>query len=146
MAIKKGKRLELDGAVEAAVTPFTPHPSPQPSPRGGERGRNDPVFGALERVKRARNQTPGQRRKAEKDAKRNRAMFDLPEELETALDAIAERLSVPRSQVASWLMLRGLEHTQIEELVDCRRPSRSMRYEFNLESYPEVPENWKGDL
>jgi DNA-binding transcriptional ArsR family regulator len=140
MAIKKGKRLELDGAVEAAVTP-TPYPLPE-----RERGKtSDPVFGALERVKRARNQTPGQRRKAEKDAKRNRAMFDLPEELETALDEIATRLSVPRSQVASWLMLRGLEHTQIEELVDCRRPSRSMRYEFNLEDYPRLAEKWENE-
>ena len=136
MAIKKGtKRLELDGAVEAALTPI-------PSPMNG-RGGSDPVFGALERVKRARNQTPGQRRKAEKDAKRNRAMFDLPEELETALDEIAERLSVPRSQVASWLMLRGLEHTQIEELVDCREASRSMRYEFNLAEFPVLAKKWK---
>lgn len=142
MAIKKGmKRMELDGAVEAAMTLGAL--TPALSQKLGEGGRGDPVFGALERVKRARNQTPGQRRKAEKDAKRNRAMFDLPEELETALDEIAERLSVPRSQVASWLMLRGLEHTQIEELVDCREVSRSMRYEFNLADFPGLAEKWK---
>lgn len=98
----------------------------------------DPVFGALDRVRRARNQTPGQRKKADKDAKRNRVMVDLPEELEEALDRIAERLSVPRSQVATWLMLRGLEHARIEELVDAREPSRSMRFEFNLVMFPLV--------
>lgn len=137
MAIKKGKRLELDGAVEAAVSP-SPYPLPS-----REREKGDPVFGALERVKRARNMTPGQRRKAEKDLKRNRVMLDLPVELEEVLDQLADRLSVPKSQAAAWLMLRGLEHAKIEEMVDAREPSRSMRYEFNLVEFPALAEKWK---
>jgi len=139
MAIKKGeKRLELDGAVEAAISDLTPRP---PSRDG--KGEIDPVFGALERVKRARNMTPGQRRKAEKDARRNRVMLDLPVELEEVLNQLADRLSVPKSQVAAWLMLRGLEHTGINEMVDAREASRSMRYEFNLVDFPALGENWE---
>lgn len=139
MAIKKNeKRLELDGAVEAVMTPH-----PNPLPESGRGSRNDPVFGALERVKRARNMTPGQRRKAEKDLKRNRVMLDLPVELEEVLDQLADRLSVPKSQAAAWLMLRGLEHAQIEEMVYDREPSRSMRYMYNLAEFPALGEKWK---
>lgn len=147
MAIKKNeKRLELDGAVEAVLTgqALTPGTlTPALSRNAGEGEKRDPVFGALDRVRRARNMTPGQRRKAEKDLKRNRVMLDLPVELEEVLDQLADRLSVPKSQAAAWLMLRGLEHAKIEEMVDAREPSRSMRYEFNLVEFPALAETWK---
>ncbi len=135
MAIKKGKLQELDAAVGSALTP-------DPSPING-RGGIDPVFGGLERVRRARNMTPGQRRKAEKDARRNRVMIDLPKELEAVLDRIAAELSVPRSQVASYLMLLGLWAAEIDELREAREPSRSMRYEYILAVYPKIPDKWR---
>lgn len=135
MAIKKGKIQELDAAVDSALTP-------DPSPMNG-RGERDPIFGGLERVRRARNLTPGQRRKAARDAERNRVMIDLPEELEAALDRIASQLSVPRSQVASYLMLLGLWAAELDEMQAAREPSRSMRYEFNMGTFPKIPDKWR---
>ena len=131
MAVK-GKTpqpLSIDPAVEAAIGR-----SPE--------AVNDPVYGRLNKVGRARNMTQAQRRKAESDAARNRAMFDLPAELEDAIERLAKQHSVPKSQVASYLMLIGLQAVvdgsaspSIEEI---RQLSRSMRYEHNLE-LPEVP-------
>jgi hypothetical protein len=85
----------------------------------------------------------GQRRQAARSmskrqrqqAARNRMTFDIPVELEDKLTAIALDYSVPVSQLATFLMLRGLEHTSEEELLAARVPSRSMRYEFVL--YPK---------
>lgn len=85
------------------------------------------------RRERAIYQTAGERRRAEKDRKRNRAMFDLPPALEATIDELAEWLGTPKSQVAVYLMLAGLERVSREDLRAARRPSRSMRYEYVLE-------------
>jgi len=82
----------------------------------------------------------GQRRQAnrsmtkaqKRQAARNRATFDLSEEITTTLTETAAELSVPVSQLAEWYIKRGIEHTGMEELIDARKPARSMRYEFVL--------------
>lgn len=126
MAIKKGNIQDLDAAVEAVTD-----------------SERDPIFGGLEKTRRARNLTPGKRKKAEQDAARNRVMIDISPELEQVLDRVAERLSVPRSQVASYLMLMGLWAADMEEMRAACEASRSMRYEYNLARMPQIPEGWK---
>ncbi len=130
MAVRKDammvQALTIDPAVESALG----------------RSPDDPVYGGLQKVRRARNMTPGQRRKAERDAVRCRAMFDLPEDLLAALDRLAERLGVPRSQAAAYLMLVGLGRLAAEgeeALAGLRRPSRSMRFEWQLD-LPDLPD------
>ncbi len=71
-------------------------------------------------------------RKQLRDAARTKVTIDLPDDLRRNLDQIADRLSVPLSQVYRWLLLRGLEVTSIDELEAYRISSRSMRYEFVL--------------
>lgn len=120
MAIKKDAPVQkLDAAVAAVL----------------DGGQDDDL---RQRRERAQDMTPGERRKADKDRKRNRATYDLPEELERIIEQTAARLSVPKSEVATWLMIRGVENTSLDELIDSRNPSRSMRYEYVLE-IPEVP-------
>lgn len=126
MAVKRGNLQSLDLAVDAAT--------------GDER---DPIYGGLSKTRRARNMTAGQRKKAAADAARNRVMVDLPEELEAVLDRIAERLSVPRSQVMTYLMLVGLGAAELDEMRDRLTASRSMRYEYNLTGMPDIPGRWK---
>lgn len=65
-------------------------------------------------------------------ASRNVVSYDIPKDLDDHLDAMARQLSVPVSQVARWMLLRGLEHTTETELLDALLPSRSMRYQFVL--------------
>ena len=90
------------------------------------------VFEDGQRRQNARSMTKRQRQQAA----RNRMTFDIPVELEDKLTAIALDYSVPVSQLATFLMLRGLDHTSEEELLAARVPSRSMRYEFVL--YPKA--------
>jgi hypothetical protein len=76
----------------------------------------------------ARSKTKAQRNQA----KRNRLTIDLPKDLEDRLFQDAAALSVPVSQLVVWLLLRGSEVTSQDELMNARKPSRSMRYEFVL--------------
>ncbi len=111
--------FDADPAVEAAL------------------GDSDDVY---TRIARVRKMTPAQRRKAQRDQARNRVMLDLPATLETVLDAMAGDLSVPKSQAAAFLMILGL-HSVAQGTVnprDCRRPSRSMRYDYAL-NLPTIP-------
>jgi len=104
---------------------------------------SDPIYGGLTKVNRAR-MTRKQRRQAEHDAARNRVTYDLAPELDQLIEAIAKQLSVPRSQVASYLML-----CQLDQIANGKanpismwptRHSKSMRYDFNLTHFPEVPD------
>lgn len=128
MAIKKDAPVQkLDAAVEAAL---------------------DPLYDELaEARKRARNMTPAQRKKLQKDAQRNRAMFDLPDYLMRIIDQIAEENSCPKSQVAAYLMVAGL-HAMDNNIITGpgwnRKISKSMRYDYTL-VLPQVPDRWKGE-
>jgi hypothetical protein len=123
MAIKRDAPVQtLDAAVGAAI------------------GDEDDL-----RTRRAKSQgmTRGERKKAEADRKRNRAMFDLPEALERVLDEVAKEVGCPRSQVAAYLMVRGLEQVTLRELKTARGITRSMRYEWVLQ-LPDIPRGLKG--
>lgn len=112
--------------------------------RSPDAGR-DPVYGRLHKMTQARNMTPAQRRKAENDAARNRVMFDISPELEDAIDQLAEQLSAPKSQIASYLMLIGLQGLvdgTAKPIEAARQISRSMRYEHVLE-LPDVPRKFR---
>ena len=131
MAVKKGKipqALSIDPAVEAAF--------------GRSPDSADPVYGRMDAVRRARNQTPGQRRKAARDEARNKATYDLPADLSELVSQIAARFSVPVSQVAALLMTAGLQSIAAGRL-DLRdlelRPSRSPRYDWVFAELPELP-------
>lgn len=132
MAVK-GKvpqALSIDPAVEAVMGKAT----------------NDPVYGGLKQVKAARNQTKAQRRKAAADSKRNRTMFDLDAELEQVLDWLAEKNGTSRSQVAGYLMVRGLAAVEDSTLQDLpRHASRAIRFEYLLDM-PEIPEGVKNAI
>lgn len=129
MAVKKGQipqRLSIDPAVEA-------HMSQQ---------ADDPVYGQINRVRRARNMTPGQRRKAERDKARNKVTRDQRPELQAVLERIAAKESIPISQAEEVLIIAGLEAMLRGELDFHKiphRPSRSPRYDFVL-VLPDVPE------
>lgn len=88
--------------------------------------------------KAGRSMTKRQRQQA----KRNRMTFDLSPQLEEKLTQIAADFGVPVSQLAEFLLLRGLDHTSEDDLYQARTPSRSMRYEFNLFPREATP---KGD-
>ncbi len=74
-------------------------------------------------------------RQAKIDARRNRRMIDIPEDLEQHLESIATELSIPVSQLINRLIWEGLEHLTIEQLKAELVPTRSMRY-FHALPYP----------
>ncbi len=97
MAIDKSKlppprKMPLDPAVEAAMT--------------GD--PDDPIYGSLERRRRARNMTETQRRQAERDAQRTKATYDLPPSIKAAVDALAQQYEAPPSHVVALLLHHAL--------------------------------------
>lgn len=133
-----------------AVKGKSPQPLPVDSALSAHMGpaEDDPIYGRMEQVSRARKMTQSQRKKAEKDAARNRVMFDIPKALEQVVDMLAADQSVTRSQVAAYLMLAGLaglEDGTVEPIENCRQVSRSMRYEYIL-ALPDVPVGFKKRL
>lgn len=103
----------------------------------------DPAVAAYiqdgERRQATRAMTKAQRRQAS----RNKMTVDLPKALDDRLHVMAADLSVPVSQLVQYLVERGLELVTIDELIEARRPTRSMRYEFVLFSNDASP---KGQL
>jgi len=129
MVVKKlPQALSIDPAVEVIMT------------SGSGTGSKDPVYRNLAKVKRARNMTAAKKKRAEQDAARVNALIDMPQDLLDALDWIASELSVPRSQVASRLMIAAfLQLCENEGWQDWEKDlSRSMRFEFNL-VMPDLP-------
>lgn len=93
-----------------------------------------------QRFGRAAARTNAERKKAKRDAARQRALYDLPEDVIQAVDALAERISSSKSQVAAYLLITGL-HAVANGQVDlsaARRPSRSPRFEYTL-TLPKLP-------
>jgi hypothetical protein len=90
---------------------------------------------AGQRRQAARSKTGRAARQAAVDAKRNRRMIDIPEELDHYLEQIAVDLSIPVSQLITRLIWEGLEHLTIETLKGELKPTRSMRYFYTL-PYP----------
>jgi hypothetical protein len=121
MTVKRdAPKQKLDGAVEAAIS------------------ENDPVFGGMERRRRARNRTAGEAKKAQRDQKRIRATYDLPRELIDAVVAGAERELIPDSQFAAAMMIEGLKAYAAGQLDLQKVGSRSPLYDFVL-VLPGIP-------
>ncbi len=107
-----------------------------------ENGERDPIYGGLARAQRGR-MTRSQRRKAEREAERNRVTVDMPTGLDEVTQGIADQLSVPRSQVVNYLVLMALQQI-VQHKASApgwwpKEASRSMRYEYVLAQYPELP-------
>jgi hypothetical protein len=70
--------------------------------------------------------------------KAQRVTYDLPPELRQRVKALAEEQRLPASQLVTLALLRLLADHQAGRLVLSRykRPSRSPRYDWNLE-YPQ---------
>lgn len=95
----------------------------------------DPLMRDMERRRRARGMTPGQRRKAARDAARNKMTVDLPVEVEEELRRLAQAEGVSLSALTALLILYGLEELR-EGRIDLRwhkRPVRSPRFEWGLD-------------
>lgn len=130
MAVKKKRDAPLqsfgrvqDEAVEAAM------------------GNNDPLYGDIaSKAAKFRSMTPGQRRKAKFDAQRNKATYDLPEELTYLIDALAEAEHTSKSHMAAFVMVLGLY--KLMEGVDFspfKILAPTPRYDYKLE-IPKIPE------
>jgi hypothetical protein len=128
MAIEKQRmKIEMnDPAVDAAL--------------GSQQG------GLYGRIERSRRMTPAQRKKAERDAARSKVTFDWPKTLIAAVNAEAERLGVPASQVAALLAMYALREAQAGriDLLAHRRASTTPRFLCLLDlRLPEEAEGHK---
>ena len=103
-------------------------------------GRRD----EYDRAARARNMTPGQRRKAALDRERNRANLDIPAEIELVLQMLAADEMTSTSQMAVYMIALGLaEYQRVNgNLSWAKVPARSLRFEYNL-TLPEIPAELK---
>lgn len=126
MSIKKNllpqpRGFQLDPAVEAAMT----------------NSETDPVYGAMERRQRARNQTAAQRKKAERDRNRSKVTFDLPQVLINQIRQAAETEEIPPSHLAGVLLSMGLDAltSGAIDLSTYKKPSRNARYMWFLDIF-----------
>lgn len=109
----------IDPAVEAAL------------------GKPRSIYGRMARIK---EMTQAQRRKAEFDRKRTKETYDLPAWLIEAVEMIAKKYGVPKSNVAAHLLAAGLNALLSGDidLLEARRLTRSPRYEGILETPAQV--------
>jgi hypothetical protein len=130
MAIKKKRDAPLqalgnvqDEAVNAAL------------------GNQDPLYGKMaSKAARFRSMTPSQRRKAKYDAQRSKATYDLPEELISLIDSLAEVERTSKSHMVGFILSLGL-HRLLEQPLDFgefKELSPTPRYDYKLH-IPEPP-------
>lgn len=112
MAVDKGKRRAIvdDPAVGAALSP------------------SDGLYG---KIARARGMTAAQRKKAERDRKRSKVTYDLPEELISEVTRLAKELDCPAAHVAAALILEGMKAEP--DLKRLRVPANSPRFVWYLD-------------
>src|SRR3972149_4156012 len=98
MAIKKDlKRRPLEDAAVAAAM-------------GGNGSSSDPLYGRMAaQYLRARRMTPAQRKQAQRDQKRNKKTYDLPEVITSQVEMLAEKHGVPPSHLVALLLKVGLQ-------------------------------------
>ena len=102
MAVKKNtnKRLnpfdeDLDPAVVAAI---------------GSPGASDRQSATVyDRIAKVRKMTPAQKKKAQRDAARNRVGVDLSASVSSIVDVLADALQAPKSQVLAFLFMYGAQ-------------------------------------
>ena len=124
MAIKKDlKRRPLEDAAVAAAM-------------GGNGSSGDPLYGKMAAQDlRARRMTPAQRKQAQRDQKRNKKTYDLPEGITSQVETLAEQHGVPPSHLVALLLQHGLQAVE-DRQVDIRAykvRSPVPRYEWFLE-------------
>src|SRR3972149_7218239 len=98
MAIKKDlKRRPLEDAAVAAAM-------------GGNGSSGDPLYGRMAAQDlRARRMTPAERKQAQRDQKRNKKTYDLPEGITSQVELLAEQHGVPPSHLVLLLLKVGLQ-------------------------------------
>src|SRR3989304_790290 len=113
MAIKKDlKRRPLEDAAVAAAM-------------GGNGSSGDPLYGKMAAQDlRARRMTPAQRKQAQRDQKRNKKTYDLPEVITSQVETLAEQHGVPPSHLVALLLKAGLREVEDGQL-DIRAYKRS---------------------
>jgi len=92
------------------------------------------ITGGKQRKKR-RGQTQAQREKAERDAARSRASYDLPQRVKDALSFVAEEESLPVSTVAALFLSDALCRYREKRIVlndGIKELNLSPRWEFNV--------------
>ena len=96
MAVNKAKRLsafDIDPAVEAALGPSQ---------------ANQPAT-VYDHIAKLRKMTPAQRKKAQRDAARNRVGVDLPASVSSIVDVLADTFDVPKSQALAFFFMYGAQ-------------------------------------
>lgn len=97
-------------------------------------GDADPVYGAMASARaRARNQTTGQRKKAERDRQRNKVTFDLPEAQTSFIEQVAHQHQCPPSHVAALLLEYAIEHWARIDIEGRKVRTRNLRFEWFLD-------------
>lgn len=99
------------------------------------------IFGDMKKKRRALTLTPSQAKKADRDRQRSRRIYDLPEDIATAVEMYAKNESVPASQIVALLLIHGIQNLQDGHILLDKTPSRSPLFEFNLvlPGFPVVP-------
>jgi len=124
MAIKKDlKRRPLEDAAVAAAM-------------GGNGSSGDPLYGKMAAQDlRARRMTPAQRKQAQRDQKRNKKTYDLPEVITSQVEMLAEQHGVPPSHLVGLLLKQGLQAVEDGglDIRAYRVKSPVPRYEWFLE-------------
>lgn len=123
MAIDKNKSLPLrdlpmDAAVEAAMTSDP----------------DDPIYGNLERRRKARNLTDYQRRKMERDANRVKVTIEMSLSLKQRFEGTYKDAEVPPSDLVGLLLYLGIEAIESGQInLDAYRYNSNLpRYRYRL--------------
>lgn len=108
-------------------------PTPDPAVEHHLSAADDPLLSGLAQRRAARNQTKGQRKKAERDRKRNKVTFDLPEYQSAFIERISAEHECPPSHVAALLLEYAIEHWSRIDIESRKVRTRNLRFEWFLD-------------
>ena len=132
MAIKRDKSKRQSVPIDPALETHIGSSS--------EEGQgSDPIYGDIARRRaRMRNMTPYQRRKAQRDAERVKATYDLPESIKKQVDQVAKQHGVPKSHVVALGLVRLMKDIETGEidLELYKVTSKNVRFEWFLTLVP----------
>jgi hypothetical protein len=94
-----------------------------------------------EHASKLRSMTPAQRRKAEADAQRTKATYDLPAELIAAITKIAKTQNISKSDLVTEFLIRAVNDYRSGTLVldNSKEPSNTLRWSWKLKLTDLVP-------
>lgn len=107
--------------------------TPPPDPAVEHHLQDDPLLGPLAKRRAARNQTPAQRRKTERDRQRNKITFDLPEYQTTFIQQTATEHQCPPSHVVALLLEFAIEKWADIDIESRKVRTRNLRFEWFLD-------------